>query len=343
MPAVSEINIISLPELVSLTRQRFVEGPMLVADYEAAKSLYITEQIAPNSGNTRQYNEIDGETYATFKDEGEDAAKARVIMGYNKTMTKRRFAKEIDITYEARTENRYPEIVSALTDLSTFCRQRMALDLTHRLSFCTATSYTDMDGETVTTTVGDGLALVSASHTLTGTSTTFSNVITGNPAFSPGAFQTARERTNTQILSHFGERRVMNFDVVVTSDDPATVDEVKKLLRSTSDPTQDNPSVINPQANMFRHVILPRLATTAAGAYDSTKAKYWGYVATTGAPQNRWQAYCGIWEEPNLKVPAPGNNGEDIHNDNWTFGTRGGYGIETVSPRGLLWSTGVGA
>lgn len=316
---------------------------MLVEDYAEAKSLYISETIPKNAGNTKKYNEIDGETYASYKAEGEDNSKARVIMGYNVTMTKRRFSKEIDITYEARNENRVPEVVGSLTDLSSFCPQRMALDLTHRLTFCTATSYTDMDGETVSTVVGDTYQLVYASHTLSSAATTFSNVITGNPQFSPGAFQVARKLTTTQILSHFGERRVMKFDTVVTTDDPATIDEVRKLMRSTSDPTQNNPGVVNVQANMFRHVILPRLATTATGAADSTKDKYWGYVATQGAPQNRWQAYFAIWEQPNLATPAPGNNGEDFHNQNWSFAAYCGYGIATVSPRGLIWSTGAGA
>jgi hypothetical protein len=341
---VTELSTITLSDFTSLVRQKMLGPDMaLIQDYTQVSSLYVRDDNPPNQGNTKKYNEVDGQTYATYKPEGADAAKASVIMGYSKTGTKRRFAKEIDITYEMRTENRFPEVTAALTDLSNFCRQRMSIDLTHRLTFATATSYVDMDGQTVDTTVGDGLALVSAVHTLTGTSTTYSNVITGNPVFSPGAFQTARSIANTQIYSQFGDRRIFDFDTVFTSDDPATCDEVKMLLRSTSDPTQNNPGVINPQAGMFRHVILPRLATTATGAYDSTKAKYWGYIATKGSLYNRWQAYFGVWEEPHLLYPAPGNNGDDIHNDNWTYGTRAGYMIVTVGARGFMLSTGLGA
>ena len=338
----SQLDTLSLPDLTSLTEQRFTEGASLVQDYEPVKSLFIEDNIPSNTGSTRKYNEIDGETYATFKAEGVDAKKARVVMGYSITMTKRRFAKEIDITYEMRMENRHPEIVSQLTNLSTFCYQRMTLDLTHRLSFMTATSYTDMDGETVSTVVGDTLALVSSVHTLTGSSTTYSNVITGNPVFSKGAFQVARERANTQILNNFGNQRIMEFDTVFTGDDPTTVDAVKILINSNTDPTQNNPGVVNTYANAFRHVIVKRLATSATGARDTTKEKYWGYIATTGAPNMRWQAYIGQWESPNLKTPAPGNNGEDMHNDNWTYGARCGYGIVTVTAAGFLGSTGLG-
>lgn len=340
---VTEINTLSITDLTSLTQQRFLEGPMLVKDFDDAMSLYIRDDIPVNTGSTRIYKEIDGETYASYKGEGADARKARVIIGYNVTMTKRRFAKEIDITYEMRMENRHPEIVSALTDLSQFCYQRMALDMSHRLTFATATSYTDMDGETVSTTVGDGLALVSAVHTLSGSSTTYSNVITGNPLFSKGAFQVARYQSITQILSNFAERRVMTFNTVVTTDDPTTIDSVKVLIQSQTDPTQNNPGVINTYAGQFHLVILPRMATTATGARDTTKDKYWAFIATEGTASQRWQAYVGVWEEPNLKTPAPGNNGEDIHNDNWTYGTRCGFGIVAVSGRGFLLSTGAGS
>lgn len=318
-------------------------GASLVKDYDAARSLYITENIPQNSGSTRKFNQMEGQTFASYKAEGADASKASVVMGYNVTMTKRRFAKEIDITYEARMENRHTEVVAALTNLSTFCYQRMAIDLTHRITFATATSYTDMDGATVATVVGDGLALVSAVHTLSGSSTTYSNVITGNPVFSKGAFQVARGLANTQIYTNFGERRIMEFNTIITGDDPTTVDAVKTLVQSNTDPTQNNPGVINTYSGDFKHVILPRLATTATGAYDSTKVKYWAYAAIGGNITTSWNAFVGIWEEPNLKVPTETNNGSDPHNDNMVFGCRAGWGIATVDSRGFMLSTGLGS
>lgn len=316
---------------------------MLVKDFEPVRSLFINDPVPANTGKTRIFNEIDGQTYALDKPEGTDAQRAQVIMGYSKTMTKVRRALNIEITYEMRTENRHVEIVDSLTNLSQFCYQRMALDLTHRFTFCTSTAYTDMDGNSVDVSVGDTLALVSAVHTLTGSATTYSNVITGNGLFSKGSFQVARAQGNTQILSNFGEQRIMEFDTIVTGDDPATIDAVKVLIQSQTDPTQNNPGVVNTYANSFRHVMLKRLATTATGARDSTKEKAWGYLATMGTVRNRWQAYFSVWEQPNLKTPAPGNNGDNIWNDNWTYGCRCGYGIVAVSPKGFLWSTGLGS
>jgi len=335
---VTELSTMSLSDFTSLTEQKFLEWPDMVDDYAMVSSLFVPVDVPKNTGKTKIFNEIDTETFASLKLEGADARKKRVVMGYSKTMTKRRFAAEIDITYEMREENRYPEVTTKLTDLSQFCPQRMMLDLVHRISFATATSYTDMDGETVDTTVGDTLALVSSAHTLTTTTTTFSNVITGNPQFSKGGFQIAKERANSQIMTHFGERRIFNFDAVVTTDDPSVLDEVAILKNSTTDPTQNNSGVINSYKGGFKHVVLHYLDSTATGAKDSTKSKYWAYVATSGAPGARWQAYFGIWEAPRLKTPVV----EDEHNDNWTYGARCGYGIATVSPRGFLLSTGLG-
>ena len=336
------LNTVSQSEFTDLTERIWGMGPEMLGGMPA-RSLFIEQNMAAHTGDTRRFQEIDVETYANMKREGEDATVSTVSHGYSLDMTVRRFAKEVNITWEMRRFNKEPEVVAQLTNLAHFCPQRMELDLTHRLSFATATSYTDLDGETVSTVVGDTLALVSASHTLTDSASTYSNLITGNPVFSPSALQVAEERANTQMLSNLGERRVMNFNTIITSDDPATVHAVKQLLASEADVDQSNSGVMNTFRGRYRHVVLPQLASTAVGAYDSTKANYWGLASIGNGAANSWQAYLGIWEAANLKTPGSGNNGEDVHNDNWTYGTRCAYGIATVSGRGLLWSTGAGS
>ena len=329
------ISSLSFSDFVDTTDRLHSKGEMLVEDLAAVKSLFITQTIPKQTGSQRIHDEYDSETYARYKVEGGDASKVKAIKGWSKTVSMRRLAAEIDITWEMRNVGKDQQIISRLTNLATYCPQRMALDLTHRFTFATSTSYTDMDGETIDTTMGytTDTALVDATHDLTGSSSTYSNVITGTPSFSKGAFQIARERTNTQVVSNFNERRVMGFNTIVTSDDPATIDEVQILLKSKTDPTQNNSGVVNNYMNGARHVVLPRLATTATGAYDSTKAKWWFYVAA-----GEWSAFLDIYESPNLKTPATGNNGEDIHNDNWTFGTRCAYGIGVVVGRGIVGS-----
>ena len=93
----SEISLLTFDQFADTTARRFLEGMDLVSDLESARSLYMVESIPKGTGDRRIYTEIDGETYARFKAEGADATKTQVVMGWNKTMTNRRFAAEIDI------------------------------------------------------------------------------------------------------------------------------------------------------------------------------------------------------------------------------------------------------
>lgn len=338
MPAVTQISLASFSELADTTERMVAAWPDLIDELAEVRKLYIDTDIPKGTGDRRVFWELEGDMFARYKAEGADATKARVIKGYSVTGYIRRFAAEVDITWEARNQGKNQEVVTRLTNLSHFGPQKLALDLTHRLTFATATSYTDMDGETVSTAMGDTYALAYASHTLTGSSTTYSTVITGNPVGGQGGLEVAMEIAASQTLDNLGNLRQLDFNTVVCHKDPATVREFRQLQNSTADTTQNNSGVTNVYKNMFNLVVLPRLATTAAGAYDSTKKKQWHYVAA-----GQWQAYFAMFEAPNLKKPQSMNNGEDIHNDDWTFGVRLAYMIAVVSGKGCLTSTGAGA
>lgn len=330
------LNTITFPEMVDLIRREWVATQNMIKPQ--ARQVYITDPIGKGQGNTKLYNEIDTETYAKLKRQGEAVQKANVGVGYNKTMTKKRVGLEIDITQEMRDENRYPEVGALITNLTHFCPQRIEIDATHRLTFGTATSYTDMDGETVDLTGGDGLAVFSAVHTLKFSTVTWSNIVSGNPTFSQGALEAAELLTTTDILNNFGDKRVMVWTTIITGTDPNTKNAVKQFLNSTSDVDQNNPGVMNVYQNAYKHLVLPQLATTATGANDSTKRRYW-FLAALGQGAMGLQAYYGEWEAPHMVAsPASGNNMEDPHRDVWSWGTRAGYGFVFVSGRGIIGS-----
>lgn len=339
MAAVSQISLASFSELADTTQRMVASWPDLIDELSDVQGLYKDIEIPRGTGNQRVIWELEGELFARFKGEGEDTAKVRVIKGYSKTGYIRRFAAEIDITWEAREQGKNQEIITRLTNLSSFAPQRMALDLTHQgFTFAASTSYTDMDGESVDLTMGDGFASAYSLHTLTGTSDTYTTVITGNPTFSQGGLEVAMEVANVNIKDNFGNLKQLDWNTVVIHKDPATIRTARQLQNSTADTTQNNPGVTNTYKGMFKLVILPRLATTASGAYDSTKKKQWHYVAA-----GQWQAYFSLFEAPNLKIPMTMNNGEDIHSDDWTFGVRVSYMILIVSAKGCLTSTGLGS
>lgn len=327
----SQLNTLTLKDFVDLTQRFWVENANKITP--AARQLFMVDPVGTNNGTERLYQEYDGETFAKGKPESVAVSKARAGHGYEKRARLKRFGLEIDITYEMRQYNKYPEVIQKLTSLATFVKHRQELDLTHRLSFAGSTTYVNMDGETVDITTGDSVALISASHTLAFSGTTYSNNVSGNPVFSSTSLESAETLAATQIYSNFGEKRVMNFNTIVTTDFPTVVNEVRRQLQSTAQVSATNAGVTNVFLGKYKHVILPYLATTASGAYDSAKKNYWFLVAA-----GQWQAMLAEWEPENLVTPAPGNNLEDRHTDVWTFGVRGGYDIAIVSGRGIIGS-----
>lgn len=326
------LNTVTFPELTDLVNRNFVSvGGMIVP---VAKSLFITDTMGPGEGEIKLIQEYDTTTYAKAKAQGADAKKAQFGIGYFITLKVKRIGIESEITFEMRRYNKKAEVLSAIQSLPYFCPQRVELDLTHRFTFCTSTSYTNMDGDSVDVTVGDGLALASTVHTLKFSSTTYSSRISGDPLFSKGALEAAELLTTTDILSNFAEKRVMDFNTIVTGNNPTVVNAVKQFLRSTSDNTQNNAGVVNVNQDKYRHVILQQLNTTATGAIDSTKKNWWFLVAA-GAGLRGWQAWFVEWEAQNL-IPSTSGNGTDVHKDVWYFNVRQSYQIGIVSGRGFI-------
>lgn len=303
-----------------------------------ASGLFKIDPISANSGDTRSFTEIDTEEYASKKRESDQSSRAKVQQGYTKSMTAVRFSKDIGISYEMRTRNKYPEVVSRLENLADLPNNRQDLDLTHRITFGTATSYTDKDGDTIDTTVGDTLALFSTVHTLRGSSTTFRNRLAGNPALSKGAIEGMERLIAEETYNQFGEKVTLPFDILFTGDDPNTINTAREYLQSTAAVDGPNAGVVNVYNGKYRHIVLPRLATDANGAVDATKRKYWGIASSMGST-----AHLGVWEESHLKTPpTEGSNAEEFSTDDWNFGVRAGWGICIVTAEWIKFSSGDG-
>lgn len=337
----SLLNTQTLSGFVDLVKKQFVFINEMVKP--VAQQLYIYDDLTSWSSNQKRYDELDIETFGRLKREGENASKVRGGIGYSKTMTAKRVAGEIDVTWEMRRYGQEHVLKSKLWNLNHLLPQRKELDQTHRLTFASSTSYTDMDGESVDITMGDAAtALLSTAQALKFVSTTWSNRVASDPAFSQSSLESAENLFNSDILNNFGERRVMYPNVIITTDHAPLTNDVRKVLESTADVDASHAGVVNVNKGKYRHIILPYLATTATGARDSTKQRWW-FLACIGQGVNGWQAYFGEFEKPNLKTPTLVNGsemliGEDIHNDNLTFGARGSYGIAIVTGRGIVGS-----
>ena len=330
-----ELNTISLSVFSRLAGVIFGKALDAVQSDIRNSGLFVEEAIPENSGETRDYTEIDLELYASNKGQGNQAARGRVQLGYNKLVSVKRVAKDIGITYEMRRFNKYPDVVRRLTNLAQMPANRLELDLSHRIGFGTVTSYVDKDGSTVDTSVGDGLALFSTAHTLTGSPITYRNRLAGNPQLSKGALEGIEKLAIEETFNNLGEKVTTKFDILFTTDDPSTVNTALEYLKSVAAPDYANSGVSNVYKAKYRHVIFPLVPTTAAGAVDSTKKKYWGIASSMIS-----DAHLGIWETPHLKNPADLNAGEEFSTDDWNFGVRAGYGIGIVSGKFIRFSSG---
>jgi hypothetical protein len=328
---------VTLSDFVKLANVIWQKAYDSVPQVMRNSGLFKIVPISQNTGNTREFSEIDTQEYAKTKGESDQAERAQVLQGYSVTMTMKRVALDIGISYEMRTQNKYPEVVRRLESLGQQIANRMDLDLAHRIGFAASTSYTDMDGNTVSTTVGDGYQLAYTAHTIASGATTYRNILAGNPKLSKGSLEGMERLIVEETVNQFGEKMVMPFDILWTTDDPNTVNTAKEYLQSTADVEGSNSGVKNVYMSKYKHVVLPRIATTAAGAVDTDKRYYWGLASSSYST-----AYLGVWEEPHIKTPANLNAGEDFSTDDWTFGCRGGYGITIVDAAWIKLSKGDG-
>lgn len=331
-----ELNIATLGDFVRLADIIFMKGLDSYPTVARDSGIFRVENIPDFTGNTREYTEIDLEQYARVKGEGDQAVRSRVQQGYSKVATLYRVGNDIGITYEMRHYNKNSDVIARLTNLGKNASRRMELDLQHRFTFATSTSYTDMDGRSVDVTVGDTLALASTAHTVRGASTTFRNRLANNPVFSKGALEGMELMVIQNMINQFGEKITVSFDVLWSTNDPNTVNTIREFLRSTAAPEANNNGVVNVYQGKYRHVVLPLVPTTNVGADDSTKYKYWGLVSTEMSA-----AYLGINEEPHLKTPpADGKSNEEFSTDDWSFAVRAGYFVCTPGARWMAISTG---
>ena len=280
---------------------------------------------------TSEHSQIDGPGFAKRKAQGSKYTIGSVKQGYSINLSQLRIGLMEEVTWEMRKFDKYREIEKKMRMLGESTAQRMELDLTHQFTFglAGATSYTNQDGETVYTSVGDGLAIFSDSHTVTGSSETFSNLITAK--FSRAGLE-AGEKLFTQMFNNQGVKVVVKPNTIISGDDPATVNAIQEFIKS-----QDAPDTANNATNVYKakyqHLVLPYLATDADGANDTTKSEYWML-----ADLNHSDAICEISENPTFKAPKIDGNGEDFETDGWKFKSSACYDIGILDPKFIVGS-----
>lgn len=334
-----QISSYTLPQMTDLVNRSF-EDAMEALPQEMKKSnIVIDDTLQMNTGLFKRFAErIHRNQYASGRPEGDRSKAAKVQYGYEKDMEVSTVSLEVSITKLMRDAGKNKDILDQITTLTEVCPSTMDLDLAHRLTFHTATSYTNRDGISVDITVGDGLALASAAHTLTGSALTYSNIIPWNPQFSKGALEVAERLFTENTYNNLGEKMLMTADTIVTTDDPNSCNQVRELLNATANVDTSNSGTFNVYSNAYKHIKSSRIATDANGATDSSKRKYWFLASSRHS-----DFYISVLNQPYVKAPADGNNGEDFSSENWNYLTAATYGIAIVTGKWIKTSTGTGA
>jgi hypothetical protein len=335
MPNLSSYSFSQLTDLVNRTFEEVKMNPL--NNVMRNSSIVKMDSIPLHTGDTKRYAQaIVRNQYAGVRDEWESSTNGKVQYGYEKDAQTYTVSLQISITKHMRDAGKNQEIINRITDLTEVCPATIDLDLSHRLTFAWSTSYTRTawgTNTTVDTTIGDTLALISASHTLTGSATTFSNQITGNPQFSKWALETAEKSFVEESYSNLGEKVMVKPDTIITSDDPNTINQVRELLKATSNVDSNNAGTFNVYGNKYKHLEMPRLATDTNGNPDTTKRKYWFLASSRNS-----DFYLGMLNEPYIKTPTDGNNGEDFSSENRNYLTAADYLICVVGAQWIRWS-----
>lgn len=335
-------NTITFSQFSDLVDRKWVELPKSL-DLSMTNAPFVIKDVVPKgTGDTRRYAEALSRTqYAPIRDEGSEADQAEIQYGYEKDAQTYTVALAVSISKHMRDTGKDRQIWERVTDLATVCPSTMDIDLAHRFTFAWSTSYTRSLGNkssTITITMGDGLAMISTAHTLTGSATTYSTQITGNPQFSKGALETAEKSFVENTYDNLGIKMAAMPTVILTGDDPNTCNQVAELMNATANVDTSNPGTFNVYRSKYTHVRSSRIATTGTGAPDSTKAKYWFLIDPKLSSM-----YLGILNQPYLKTPTDGNNGESFLSENWNYMAVADYLVCVVAARFVRGSKGDGS
>lgn len=337
----------NLPQLVDLVDRIYYKGWDFFP-YEMRNAPFVNVQPrAKNTGLTSRLTErISVQQFAQIVDPGAQIPEAEYQYGYEKDLKIYQVALNLVITLADRegAKDYGSTIGDMIMQFAKTVPTRLELDLAHRLTFAYVSSYTSLEGKTIDTTCGDGFPLAYNAHTLTGSATTYSTIVTGNPAFSKGALEVALKQFYTESYDNFGVRVRLEATSIGCAKDPNTMNQIDELLNATADVQSANAGTFNAFGSSgqykMRRFTISRLDTTADGGYDSTKSKMW-FVACDN--RDAMGICAEILTEPTLSTPANGNNGQDIYTGNWIWSGVSLYGIAVPGARWIRISSGTGS
>ena len=238
---------------------------------------------------TSEHSELSTLPTSRRRNEGQDAYKGSLKQGYTKNFNQAEIALQVDVTKQMRMFDKYDEIYRRMRLMGKSAERRMELDLASLLSYAWSSSYTNLDGETVTTTTPDGNTLIDPTHACNESSNTYSNEIgTTHTAFDQNVLEKLEELFNNFLDESDGRNVPIGPDTIITGRHAPTVHAVKRVMASEYYTENANNSA-NSAKNSYSHLVVPFLDYNAqTEVRDSNKYRYCFLAALKDKDVNRF-------------------------------------------------------
>lgn len=331
------ITAANYPDMTDALRIQWLDAFDSDTELTTVKQLYKVENTNEINGYV---SSLDGFSPARVKEEGDDLPYLNLTQNYRKEWDSYTIGGMEKISWEMRKADRYGEITDRIRGLAKSAAEKMTYDLTHRFTYAASTSYQDADGRSISITTGDGFALAYSAHTVPGSSTTYRNIVSGNPVLSKTGLEAAETLFFTQMIDDNGYPKPRKPDTLVVFNDSNTINTALEYLNSTAAPDSSNSGVVNTYKGRYRLVVLTYGAIPVSGsgyAYSSTYAKYWFLMDSTNK-----RMVLKVMQEP-MMIDMNNPEAKNFETQDWKFGNIANYAIVSLDGKSLVMSKGDGS
>ena len=307
----------------------FSEGMKLVPD--SGRRLfdpkYVSSKITESDSVT--YDPVSAETV-----DGGDYASSDPVKGYNLILTQTMFTQSFEATkavgmFAQNNGEQYDvmKILGGIKGLGTACAKRLEQDLQLLIGMGAGASYTNRDGNTVSTLSADGQNIFSSSHT-TRSGTGYDNL--DATAFGQTGLET-HEGLWRNFVNHDGQLNDRMADAIFSTTKPQLTNLIEEYLNARGHVEDDNlgVNVYGYKGPRYQHVELEYLDCTNVLARDSTKDDYWGLVKL-GSPDHELK----ISQDPIVYPPqlVQRNRNVLVQTDcHYSYGIRDAFNISLAN------------
>jgi len=266
--------MITVNQFLDLSKNAKVQWAEARPEFPIVRNLVAL--IKPVTQRTSEYSNIGMGDTARRRNDGDDAWKGTLKQGYTKNFTQAEIAYQVDVTKQLRKFDKYDEIMKRMRLMKRNAERRYEMDVAGYFSYAWSSSYTNIDGETVSTTTPDGNTLIYSAHTCNGSSNTYSNEIsTTHSPIDPDVLEALEEKFNGFLDEADGRGIPVIPNAIITGRHAPTRHMVSRILN----PVQGfKPGTANNDANDFqdyKHIVVPYLDwNLQTEQRDSNKYRY---------------------------------------------------------------------